>query len=353
MKPIPRHFLHVSFIVFFIAIYTPAVPGDGIGGSIMESLTQSPPSVPTTSVRKQALLALDDWVSRPRSETDEAVVAYYQAAIDRAITKITTDPVPSGVRIVQLYSSSVLVQTPNTVFAFDLDRGPNPPSDDEPARFDLTREQVARLASLIEIAFHTHEHDDHIDPLITEALLLAGKTVVTTESNKAAFAQYPWAKQLQTLAQTVEHPLELGSLKVDVLWDSQWSDSLHTRGTPCNAYVVTTPEGVSVMTKGDINCGLQLYGWLSLLKQHGRQIDIFVGSPIYWRGVDVISEINELFSPLWLPGHAWEFGHRKAEQPKGNCAGFLQSWQIVHEATGSEHIQALSWGEWIDIPAKK
>lgn len=320
------------------------------GSIILESLTKSPPSIPMTTARKAALNSLDSWLSRPLSNYDDTVIAYYRSVVDRAIEKIKTEKIKSGVRIFQLYSSSILVQTPETVFAFDLDQGPNRDSDSKHQnQFNLTNEQIKQLASLIDISFHTHEHDDHIDLQLTEALLNAGKTVVTTQSNKILFGEKPWVNQLKVIDQTLENPIQIGPLKVDVLRDHQWDNSLHNHGTPCNAFNVTTPDGVSVMTKGDINCGLRLYGWLCLLKQRGRNIDVFTGSSIYWRGVDVTSEIDNLFSPLWLPGHAWEFGHRRDDQAKGNCAGFLQSWQIVHRSTESEKVQVLTWGDWIDV----
>ena len=305
----------------------------------------------------QTLEELDRWLARPRSEQDASVVAYYRAAVDRTLHQLERKQVTSGIRIFQLYSSSVIVQTPRTVFAFDLDRGPTQQTDNVPKTqdqpFGLTKEQITRLASVVQVSFHTHEHDDHVNLILTKALLDAGKTVITTQSNKTLWSARLWAEKLTVPDQTLEKPFEIGPLKVDVLRDHQWGDSLHTRGTPCNAFIVTTANGLGVMTKGDINCGLQLYGWLSLLKQQGRHVDVIVGSPMFWRGIDISKEWNALFSPLWLPGHAWEFGHRKTDQAKGHCAGFVQSWRIVREATGSEKVQALSWGEWIDVEPQK
>ena len=152
------------------------------------------------------------------------------------------------------------------------------------------------------------------------------------------------------LPQTVDAPAAVGPLKVHVLCDHQWSNAAHTRGMPCNAYVIETSGGVTVMTKGDINCGLQLYGWLSLLKQRaGLHVDVVVGSTLFWRGVNTLSEWNRLFSPQWLPGHAWEFEHRNDTEPKGNCAAYFDAWLFTRVASGSDKVQVLTWGEWIDV----
>ena len=329
---------------------------DTKGDAIAAALRAAPPTLPMTEARREALGALDELLTQPRSERMQPCVDYYCAAIDRALDTLEKEPVTSGVRIFQLYSSSVIVQTPETVFAFDLiparswlkslARGGDRRSLREPDA------HMARLASLVDYSFHTHAHGDHVSLPLSKALIEAGKTVVVTKSNKEQWQQHPWAEKLTVLPQTVKEPVDVGPLKVDVLWDHQWSDSRHNRGMPCNAFVVTTPGGLTVMTKGDTNCGLQLVGWLSLLKQRGQSIDVVVGSVIFWRGVGTLPQWDALFTPLWLPGHAWEFSHRRKDQAKGNCAAFVQSWQFVPEPSRSERAQVLSWGEWIDIPGK-
>jgi L-ascorbate metabolism protein UlaG (beta-lactamase superfamily) len=311
------------------------------------------PAAAMTETRQTAIKGLDAWIARPKSERDAAVIAYYQAAVDRALGMLEREKVASGVRIFQLYSSSVIVQTPETVFAVDLDQGPNRDLNKTPSEegvdFRMTDAQVARIASLVKYSFHTHAHSDHIDYQLTKALLNAKRTVIVTEDNKRAWAKQPWGNRLMVFGQTVDAPAAVGPLKVHVLCDHQWNNAAHTSGMPCNAYVIETPGGVAVMTKGDINCGLQLYGWLSLLKQRGRHVDVVVGSTLFWRGVNTLSEWNRLFSPLWLPGHAWEFEHRSDTEARGNCAAFLDAWLFTRIASGSEKVQVLSWGEWIDV----
>jgi L-ascorbate metabolism protein UlaG (beta-lactamase superfamily) len=330
-----------------------AVFADDQGNAIADALHAAPPAREMTDARREALAALDVWIARPGSERLEPVAGYYRAAIDRALDTLERERVGQGIRVVQLYSSSVIVQTPETVFAFDLDQGPNrgltTTPDDAVEPFSLTPEQIARIARIVDYSFHTHEHDDHVDYAITRALMDAGKTVVVTESNREIWHDEPWAEKLVVLDQTMKKPVDVGPLKVDVLWDHQWNNAAHTSGTPCNAYVVTVPGGMTVMTKGDINCGLQLYGWLSLLQQRGQRIDVVAGSTVFWRGVNTLREWNALFEPLWLPGHNWEFTHRKDDEPKGNCGGYVESWQFARMIGNAKQVQVLSWGEWIDV----
>lgn len=338
----------LSVLLVFMSGWALAGPGDDIWKGLMDS----PPSPRESKAHDEALGALDKWLETPNSEQLPETVAYYRQAVDRVIRLLQAERPKKGVRAFQLYSSSVIVQTPSCVFAIDLDQGPNEDlhktPEEEGVAFSMTDAQVNALSDLIDCAFHTHEHADHIDYEISKALLDRGKTLITTENTKKVWAGEPWADKIVTPPQTLGEGTRIGDLVVDVLWDHQWNNDAHTSGTPCNAYVITTPEGTTVATKGDINCALQLYGWLNVLKDKGRRIDIMVGSPIYWHGVSLIREIDALIKPVWLPGHNWEFGHRKAGEPRGNVSTFRLSQGLVRASCKQGGGTALSWGEYLD-----
>ena len=344
-----RRFGIVGVWVAFWLVGAVGARADGEGDAIAAALAAAKPAVPMTEARENALTALDSFLGQPKSKVAPSCIAYYQAAVDRALDQLEREKVASGVRIFQLYSSSIIVQTPETVFAFDLDQGPNEDMNKTPAEegmpFCLTDAQIARIAKLVTYSFHTHEHSDHVDFQLTQALLDAGKTVIVTESHKTMWKRYPWAEKLMVLAQTVKAPIQIGPLKVDVLWDHQWGQAAHNSGTPCDAFVIQTPGGVTVMTKGDVNCGLQLLGWLNILTQRGVHVDVVVGSQVFWKGVNTFAEWNALLKPLWLPGHAYEFEHRVP-------LTYVGAWEAARRESGSENVQVLSWGEWIDVPGR-
>lgn len=343
-------------VVLILVAAGPAV-AESTGEEVAAALAAAPPSLPMTEARLEALTALDAFIAHPQSQDDPAVIAFYREAVDRGLDKLENERVTSGIRVFQFYSSSVVVQTPETVFAFDLDTGPNDGLDqksaDEGEPFHLTDAQVARLAKLVDYVFLTHLHLDHCDWQITDALMAEGKTVVVNPEHKEMWKDQPWAEKLVLLEQTIDEPNEVGPLKVHVLFDRQWGrDVRHSSGAQCDCYVITTPGGLTVMNKGDINCGLQLFGWLNLLKLNGVEIDVVTGSTIFWRGVDITAEWNALLdNPIWLPGHTWEFGHRRG-QAVGNSIPFVKAFHLVNEPTGSDLVQPLSWGEWIDIDVK-
>ncbi len=341
--------------LFVVIGFATVGSADGEGAALWQGLVDNPPTVPQTDERTDAVRALDLFIMQPDSEHAPDLIAYYRGTVDHALHLLETEHVETGMRVFQLYSSAMLVQTPETIFAIDLDQGPNKDltitPEEEGMPFCLTDEQVARIASLVDYSFHTHQHEDHVDYEITCALMAAGKTVIGTASMKEMWADQPWADRLVVLDQTIDEPQTLGSLQVDVLWDRQWGNNEHTAGTACNAWLITTPDGVSVLAKGDINCGLRLYGWLQLMVRGGRHVDLVVGGPSYWRGVNTAAAINELLTPIWAPGHCWEFTHRPAGEKRGHCQTFLGMYGYAVNQGKTDRAVSLTWGEHLDLPA--
>jgi hypothetical protein len=321
--------------------------------AVWQGLKLNPPTLSHTEARNESLKTLDERLMEPDSERSEDVIAYYQQAVDRALDTLESERLKKGLRLFQLYSSSVIVQTPEMVFSIDLDQGPNKSMSQTAAEegigFRMTPEQIERLARLIDIAFHTHEHYDHVDFEITRALCDADKTVVVTQSNKDLWHDQPWAEKLVVLDQTIAKPHKVGLLEIDVLHDFQWDNEEHTSGTPCNAYLITTAGGMAVLSKGDINCGLRLYGWLQIMVANGRHVDLITGTPLFWRGVNTARDIDALLSPVWAIGHVWEFTHRKSGKSGGATGTYTANFLMNKHQFQKGAPVVLSWGEYLDV----
>lgn len=343
----------MSSIGFWACMMLSGVSAASGADGIWQALLDLPPSLEATAARQGAVEALDEWIGQPDSEESQERVAYYRRAVDRVIQTLQAERPKQGIRCFQLYSSSSIVQTPTCTFSIDLDQGPNEDlhqtPEEEGVSFCMRDDEVAALADLIDYAFCTHEHGDHVDYELMRALVERGKTVVTTASAKEVWAGEVWAEPIVTPEQTLGKGLRIGVLEVNVLWDHQWNNIEHSSGTPCYGYVVTTPEGITVAAKGDINCALQWYGWLNVLVKKGRTIDVMVGSPLYWRGVTLTGEIDTLLASLWLPGHNWEFGHRPAGEARGNASAFWQSYALLRMTARHGDASVLTWGEYIDV----
>ncbi len=136
---------------------------------------------------------------------------------------------------------------------------------------------------------------------------------------------------------------------MDVLHDTQWDNEEHTKGTPCNAYLVTTADGAGVLTKGDINSGTELYAWLEAMVARGRRVDLVLGTPLFWRGPDRTREIDALLEPVWCVGHVWEFTHRKRGERGGATGTYGMNLFALRRQVREDAATVLTWGEGFDF----
>jgi hypothetical protein len=204
--------------------------------------------------------------------------------------------------------------------------------------------QRTRLAKLVDVSFHTHAHRDHIEQLLTDELLKAGKMVVVPEDIQKNWGDKDAAVKFTVLAPEAGRKHAVGSLKVEVL--SSWQlDSSGKPWCPCNAYLVTTDSGVNVLFKGDINHGKDLLPWLNQVKSRHERVDLYVSVPFIWMGGGGIPEINTLFNPLIIPGHEFEFGHRPNGRPGPGTQSYTSNINSFGKEIERQRCVILSWGE--------
>ena len=302
---------------------------------VREALLKTPPTLANNEQRRLLLASLDACLEQPSSEYSERVIKHYQLMIDHAIDEIATEKVSQGIIVWKFYSSGMVVKTPKTVFGIDLIG---------PSYFNhglgMNDQQRSRLAKLVDISFHTHIHGDHIERALTEELFKAGKMIVVPDDIREKWSDKSAAAKFIVLAPESGRKHSVGNLKVEVL--ASWQlDSSHKPWCPCNAYLVTTDNGVNVLFKGDINYGDDLLPWLSQVKSQHEKVDLYVSAPFIWMGGGGIHEIDVLFNPLIIPGHEFEFGHRQ----DGQSGPGTQSYSSNIEAFKQQRSVILSWGE--------
>jgi L-ascorbate metabolism protein UlaG (beta-lactamase superfamily) len=353
----------LSLILCLITLGPPALATDAQQAQVQnldelrEALLKTPVT-PQNQERRRALLeCLDTFLRRPDSERSEPVVRHYQTMIDHALDEISAERVEAGVTVWKFYSSSLVIKTPKTVFGIDLDErpgGPGPTRGGESSKvaalenspFRMTAQQRGRLASLVNISFHTHRHHDHIDYTITEELLKVGKTVVVPQDIRTMWTDTPIASKLTVLEGAAGSKRPVGDLKVEVLLSQQWMSADHRSGScPCNAYLITTDNGINVLVKGDINDGNDLMPWLQQIKARREVIDLYVSSHFFWPGQDAQPQIESLFDPFIIPGHEYEFTHRKPGQWGSGTGSYKLLFERCRTAIERGRCVILSWGE--------
>lgn len=318
------------------------------------------PAAAGPDTRRQAVLAsLDGFLEKPGSERSNEVAAYYRAMVDHALAEIAAEKVEEGVVIWKLYSSALVVKTPKTVFGIDLDEGPNSNSGnpDKVAGLSgitlhMTAKQRRRLAELVDVSFHTHRHHDHVNYQITKELVAAGKTVVVTEDIRTMWRDEPFASGLTVLTPLRGPKHRVGKLRVEVLRSRQWMARDHSVECPCNAYLVTTDNDVNVLFKGDINDGEEILPWLREIKARGDGVDLYVSAPFFWSGTDALPKIQRMFAPFIIPGHEYEFTHRKPGESGSGTGSYTSMWGRFRASIDRGKCAILSWGEKFQYAAR-
>jgi hypothetical protein len=173
----------------------------------------------------------------------------------------------------------------------------------------------------------------------------AGKTVIVPRDIRDMWADEPFASKLTVLeaGQGKEH--RVGDLAVEVLASSQWMAADHTVECPCNAYLVTTDNGINVLTKGDINDGNDILPWLEDIKARGEGVDLYVSSLGFWWGRDGFPQVQRLFDPFLIPGHEYEFTHRKPGESGSGTGSYGSYCKRFETALQRGKAVILSWGE--------
>ena len=319
---------------------------------VRTGLLAKPVTATADDRRHSLLVSLDRILEQPDSERSDEVAAYYRGMVDHALAEIAAAKVDEGVLVWKLYSSAFVVKTPKAVFGIDLDEGPNSNSGnpDQVAglagiKLHMTAKQRRALAKLVDVSFHTHRHHDHVNYQITEALVKEGKAVVVPEDIRSMWRDEPFVRKLTVLKPGAGHKHRVGELDVEVLGSRQWMSRDHRVECPCNAYLVTTDNGINILSKGDINDGEEILPWLRQIKARGEGIDLYVSSLFFWSGKDAFPQIQRMFDPFLIPGHEYEFTHRKPGEPGSGTGSYASLWRRFSRSIDRGKCAVLSWGE--------
>ena len=320
--------------------------------SVRTGLLATPATAAADDRRQALLVSLDGILEQPDSERSDEVAAYYRAMIDHALAEIAATKVDEGVVVWKLYSSALVVKTPKAVFGIDLDEGPNSNSGnpDKVAgladiKLHMTAKQRTILAKLLDVSFHTHRHHDHVNYQITEALVAAGKMVVVPEDIRSMWRDEPFVSRLTVLTPGAGHKHRVGELGVEVLGSRQWMARDHSVECPCNAYLVTTDNGLNILFKGDINDGQEILPWLRKIEARGEGVDLYVSALFFAENKDAVTQIQRMFDPFIIPGHEYEFTHRKRGESGAGTGSYGSQWRGLRPSIDRGKCVVLSWGE--------
>ncbi len=288
---------------------------------IQTTLRSNPPCAGNKEMRKDAILSLDAYLKDDASRWSTEMSVLYGNMMGFVESEIN-EPVTSGVRIWSMYNHGFIVKTPSTVFAFDLVHG-----------YPSWKYQIPdAILEQIQVLFISHKHDDHRDPTIIRAITdLGGEVVMPVEE---------WLAGQDLVYLSADEEVTLAGLHIKAY------DGLHG-DIPVRMYVVTTPEGLTIMHTGDNQTSETL--------PDGVTVDILLlnawvnesGSASPVDGMR--NSINKLTPRLTILGHIQEMSHLYDPSDIKSRLSF-EAPLAVDDGSLPGYVSVQVWGEHCDFP---
>jgi L-ascorbate metabolism protein UlaG (beta-lactamase superfamily) len=288
---------------------------------IQTTLRSNPPCTGNNEIRQDAILTLDGYLKDDASRWDPDVITFYSNMMGFVESEIAK-PVTSGIKIWSMYNHGFIVKTPSSVFAFDLVQG-----------YPTWKHQIPNsILEQIQVLFLSHKHDDHWDRAVIRAITDLGGKVVAPLEEKLSDLDLVYLSADEESTQTGLH------IKA--------YDGLHG-GVPVRMYVVTTPEGLTIMHTGDNQTSETLPDGLTvdILLLNAWVNESGSASPV----VGVRNSINKLNPRLTILGHIQEMSHSyDPSDPKSRLS--FEAPLAVDDGSLPGDVSVQVWGESCDFP---
>ena len=271
------------------------------------------------AARQLILCSLDAFLHTPRPDTTAA----FRDFVDSRMGKVLQDlerPLRGKVRIYKIYNDGFIVRTRKATVAVDL--------NGREGRF-VPAARLRALSAHCDALLVTHRHPDHLDRIVVEAFLEAGKPVCMPED--------AWVDDSRILhLDGGVHPL--AGVQVRVLPGHQ--DETPTRAIRNNIYQLTFPGGFTVTHTGDQAHQTDL-DWIGRLSGTLPPSDVLLMDG--W--TPSMEQFVSAFAPrLILSGHENEMGHSTGHRE----AFWLSDYKLRQVIRPDCPFSVLGWGEWID-----
>jgi L-ascorbate metabolism protein UlaG (beta-lactamase superfamily) len=299
-----------------------------------------PPAVDENPARRAALMRLDDVFHLADASSRPQVRAFLQSRVEKALRAMEAAPSDAHPRIWKLYNDGFVVRVDGCTYGFDLIPGvPGRPRGmptyvGAPAEdCTMTEAQLRRLVAQVDVLFISHLHADHANPRMAAAFLAAHKPVVVPPElwNKTDLAsRLLYAPR--SVTDDFQIPIQEGKVKLRV-----HAFPGHQGPVLNNDYLVTTPDGFTVMHTGDQSIPEtdgKDFDWLDRI---GDRYKVHVLFTDCWYP-DVKRLIRSVNPELVITGHENELGH-----PIDHREDYAQTYERLW---GSPYpFVLMTWGE--------
>ena len=254
---------------------------------VYKVLSVYPPGTTVGSERKTALFALDALLHDTRLDNGTSFRAYMdKMAGDIAADLQKNKPSGKEVRFFRFYNHGFIVQTSTVTIAFDLVRAEYIGS---PA--PVSESSMRSIVQQCDILFISHKHADHADYSVAKMFYEQGKNVIVPEEM--------WndlSPQVRVLRGTDMIQETIGSLGLTVcVYPGRQGTTLN------NVYIVTLPEGQTIMHTGDQDASTDLDAKVAPVK-----VDVLL---VHCWMIPMERFVSAVQPALVITGHENEMGH--------------------------------------------
>ena len=240
--------------------------------------------------RQAALLLLDGVFHDTRMDGSASIVSFMSDRMERVLDDFRK-PLSEGLKIYKLYNDGFIVRTKDVTVAFDLYRGGNMENDS--TLIDNTT--MRALVENCDLMFLSHDHSDHVDPVVIQMFTDAGKTVVATSRICPDNDQITHVRSGQLLDRTLVEDQYRVSVKILPGHQDEMEN---------NIYVVTVGDYTIAHTGDQYN--KDDLEWLRQIKTKIPPLDVLLVNCWAYS----LYEMIEGFAPkLVITGHENELGH--------------------------------------------
>ncbi len=278
------------------------------------ALDESLPDTVRSSLRQLALSTLDDALHLEQAPDIGAVADFFRLRIDRALAGIEGQPPRTGARVWKLYNHGFVVRTEGHCYAFDIFQGVGSTT--------MSREQMERLADVVEVLFISHRHYDHASIEFARLMLNRDKPVVVNPDIWPE-EQISSEKLIRIQGNNRGHAAAIGFQVFEG----------HQGDIPNNVYLVQA-DGVSVMHTGDQHNRDDFGIWIDGFAARQR-VDILL--PNCWT-LDISNMVAEIKPTVVITGHENELGHMVSKRES-----YGKSFLLLNDLS-SPYVM-MTWGE--------
>lgn len=285
-----------------------------------QALTENPPVPGAPMIRKLALYNLDAMLHETKYDNGEPLNDFITSRINKVIADLA-NPVKKGMKVYKIYNDGFIARTGSVTLAFDVVRGACQ------SKNLISDAFIQQIVDHCDVLFLTHNHGDHVDPVVVEMFLKAGKTVVAPTNVLPANKDI----QHERSDKMIDKKMKLGknkNIRIKIFPGNQ-SELIN------NIYVVTTDEKKTIAHIGD-QYNKEDMEWIVNINKSIPQPDALIVNCWTHRMSDLVDGFNP---KLVVTGHENEMGHTIDHRE-----AFWLTFQKMEKI--SKNYLVMGWGEW-------